>query len=77
VRQELLRRSRRWRDQVQDLGDRFEQRVEGWLEEPPWQDSEPARRRVDGSSDDWSEQEAWDQRPPRRSAAVTDDDPWI
>ena len=77
VRQELLRRSRRWRDQVQDLGDRFEQRVEGWLEEPPWQDPEPAHRRVDGSADDLSEQEVWDQRPPRRSAAATDDDPWI
>jgi hypothetical protein len=34
VRQELLRRSRRWRDQVQQVGDRLEQRVEGWLEEP-------------------------------------------
>lgn len=62
VRQELLRRSRRWRDQVQDLGDRFEQRVEGWLEDPPWQEPEP---------------EPGDQRPARRSAAAADDDPWI
>lgn len=37
VRQEFLRRSRRWRDQFQQAGDRFEERVEGWLEEPPWQ----------------------------------------
>lgn len=44
VRQELLRRSRRWRDQVQDAGERFEQRVEGWLEEPPWDAPEPGRR---------------------------------
>lgn len=48
VRQEFLRRSRRWRDQVQEessrlrervqqAGDRFEERLEGWLEEePPW-----------------------------------------
>ena len=46
VRQEFLRRSRRWRDQVQEetsrlrdqfqqVGDRWEERVEGWLEEPP------------------------------------------
>jgi hypothetical protein len=35
VRQELLSRSRRWRDQVQQVGERFEERVEGWLEEPP------------------------------------------
>ena len=45
VRQELLRRSRRWRDQVQEetsrlrdqfqhAGERFEDRLEGWLEEP-------------------------------------------
>jgi hypothetical protein len=38
VRQELLRRSRRWRDQMQEAGGRFEQRLEGWLEEPPWQE---------------------------------------
>lgn len=47
VRQEFLRRSRRWRDQVQEetsrlrdqfqqAGDRFEERLEGWMEEPPW-----------------------------------------
>ena len=52
VRQEFLRRSRRWRDQVgletsrikdqfQEAGGRFEERLEGWLEEPPWQ--EPQR----------------------------------
>jgi sporulation protein YlmC with PRC-barrel domain len=39
VRQEFLRRSRRWRDQVQQAGDRFEDRLEGWLEEPPWEAS--------------------------------------
>jgi hypothetical protein len=48
VRQELLRRSRRWREQVgeetsrlrdqfQQVGDRVEGRLEGWLEEPPWE----------------------------------------
>jgi hypothetical protein len=41
VRQEFLRRSRRWRDQFQQAGDRFEERLEGWLEEPPWQEPEP------------------------------------
>jgi hypothetical protein len=40
VRQTLLRRSRRWREQVQDAGQRFEQRMEGWLEEPPWEEPE-------------------------------------
>jgi hypothetical protein len=49
VRQEFLRRSRRWRDQVQQASDRFEERLEGWLEEPPmpWQEpeEEPQPRR--------------------------------
>ena len=58
VRQELLRRSRRWRQQmgeetsrlrgqVQEVGGRFEERLEGWLEEPPWREpprGEPAWR---------------------------------
>jgi hypothetical protein len=48
VRQEFLRRSRRWREQVGEetsrlrdqfsqVGDRVEERLEGWLEEPPWE----------------------------------------
>ena len=66
VRQELLRRSRRWReqmgeetsrlrDQFQQVGDRVEERLEGWLEEPPWDglldagEREPSRRRADAS----------------------------
>jgi len=54
VRQEFLRRSRRWReqfdqetgrwrDQFQQVGDRLEDRLEGWLEEAPW-DPEEARQ---------------------------------
>jgi hypothetical protein len=54
VRQELLRRSRRWRDQVeeettrlrdqlQQAGGRLEDRLEGWLEEPPWDESADPR----------------------------------
>ena len=68
VRQEFLRRSRRWRDQVQgetarlrdqfqQVGDRFEERVEGWLEEPPW------------------EGESWDQVQDRRARATSRDEP--
>ncbi|MGB5135127.1 MAG: RNA methyltransferase [Prochlorococcaceae cyanobacterium] len=44
VRQDLLRRSRRWREQMQMAGEQLESRVEGWLEEPPWEGSEPLRR---------------------------------
>ena len=36
VRQDFLRRSRGWRDQIQQMGDRAGERLEGWLDEPPW-----------------------------------------
>ena len=68
VRQELLRRSRRWRDQVSELGDRVEQRVEGWLEEPPWPEPDrdtglPERGFRDPEDQRWREpqQEPWEQ----------------
>jgi len=84
VRQELLRRSRRWRDQVSDLGDRFEQRVEGWLEEPPWPEPERQPRSAEPwEQDDWPARD-WDEPPPsvsrerrRRPPGPDDDDPWI
>lgn len=48
LREDLLRRSRHWRRQLdsggsrwrqrwQQAGDRLEERLEGWLEEPPWE----------------------------------------
>ena len=80
VRQEFLRRSRRWRDQVQgetarlrdqfnQVGDRFEERVEGWLEEPPWE----------GENGDWPEQPQDRRRPRSRDYEPNDSDPdpWI
>lgn len=81
VRQELMRRSRRWRDQVQDAGTRFEQRVEGWLEEPPWDAPEPRRSfwepEDDVRSDDEPDDErGWDARQPDRSAASRQAEPW-
>jgi hypothetical protein len=59
VRQEFLRRSRRLRDQVgqetsrlrdqfQQVGDRVEDKLEGWLEEPPWQEGERGRGEPQG-----------------------------
>ena len=36
VRQDFLQRSRQWREQLQQFGDRAGERLEGWLEEPPW-----------------------------------------
>ncbi|MCT0231169.1 RNA methyltransferase [Synechococcus sp. CS-1324] len=81
VRQQLLRRSRRWRDQVseetsrlrgqfQQVGDRFEERLEGWLEEPPWQDAgeDPADSRR------WDEPE-FPEPEDRRSRRPRDLDP--
>ncbi|MFM7269017.1 MAG: RNA methyltransferase [Cyanobium sp.] len=61
VKQELLRRSRRWREQMgeetsrlrerfEEVGGRLEERVEGWLEEPPWEEANgrPSRWDLDG-----------------------------
>lgn len=98
VRETLLRRSRRWRDQWdeessrlrdqwQQASGRFEQRLEGWLEEPPWE--EPRRQRPDPRLDEevwpeaagpWSEPaEGVDsrQRGPRGSDDEPDDEAWF
>jgi hypothetical protein len=73
VRQQLLRRSRRWRDQmgaettrlrdqVQQAGGRFEERLEGWLEEPPWEES---RQAIDPpGGDDEREHRRWPAEEP-------------
>ena len=82
VRQEFLRRSRRWRDQVQQASDRFEERLEGWLEEPPepWQEPEPEEpfepldRDRPEAWDDWPE---GGPRPRPRRRDQADEDPWF
>jgi len=81
VRQELMRRSRRWRDQVQDAGTRFEQRVEGWLEEPPWDSPEPRRSFWEPengvpSDRDPEDERGWDASPPDRSPTARQAEPW-
>ena len=53
VRQQLLRRSRRWKEQVQEVGGRVEERLEGWLEEPPWPEA-------------FREEIPWPERDPER-----------
>ncbi|MFN9056710.1 MAG: RNA methyltransferase [Cyanobacteriota bacterium] len=94
LRQDWLRRSRRWREQMeeetsrlrerfQEAGGALEDRLEGWLEEPPW--DPPARERPRSSDanndplDDWPEEPP--RRPPSRSPQrppVQDvDDPWV
>lgn len=100
VRQEFLQRSRRWREQVsqetarlrdqfQQVGDRFEDRLEGWMEEPPWDEPERESGVRRGGSDD---QEPWQDfdgaepsiRAPRREGRRPEvqghdpeEDPWI
>ena len=69
LRESLLRRSRRWReqweeesgrlrDQWQQASGRFEERLEGWLEEPPWDAPDPERREPRFEDDLWPE-EPW------------------
>ena len=99
VRQEFLRRGRRWRDQLQEetgrlrdqfqqAGDRFEERLEGWLEEEPaWeaeQRPDSTDRQVPSEAwDDWNDQipstEGGAVPPPlRRTGQRRDDqDPWF
>ena len=84
VRQELLRRSRHWREQmqqetsrlreqVQQVGGVVEERLEGWLEEPPWEglrDREErwpeASRSAPASAGPWGDDdplETWEEPP--------------
>jgi hypothetical protein len=92
VRQQLLRRSRRWREQVDSeaarlkeqfhqAGGRFEERLEGWLEEPPW---EPERTPPDEAAwtgpdplEDWEEEPPPRPRRRRPEPEEADDDPWV
>jgi len=79
VRQEFLRRSRRLRDQVgqetsrlrdqfQQVGDRVEDKLEGWLEEPPWEGRERGRQEPDGPLS-YGPGGRWDPREDRQPAA--------
>jgi hypothetical protein len=83
VRQQFLRRSRRWRDQLQEAGGRLEDRLEGWLEEPAWEEPGPAAERfprdAEDPLDDWPEEEGRGEPPPRghrRPPSDPLDDPW-
>ena len=74
VRQDLLQRTQRWRDQLRDMGDRAGDRLEGWLEEAPWDEPEEERRvevRRSGSKEVWDNDD-WPDRPRQR-----DEDPWV
>ena len=92
LRQDLWRRSRQWRDQFQQMGDQASDRLEGWLEEPPWEASPRSSSERSGSVDidafdhwdeDWNQssedQNVSDQWPQRRNrdAPSSDKDPWV
>jgi hypothetical protein len=83
VRQDFLQRSRHWREQLQQFGDRAGERLEGWLEEPPWDEplgasdlesSYPteASPSVD-PIDDWDDADWPDDPPVERGRSVRND----
>jgi hypothetical protein len=97
VRQDLLRRSRRWRDQVeqetsrlkerfQDAGGALEDRLEGWLEEPPWE-AQGRERPQSPDPPGLDPLEDWPDDPPSplrsrprtpgRPSSPEVDDPWV
>ncbi len=88
VRQQFLRRSRRWRDQVQEettrlrdqfqqAGDRFEERLEGWLDEPPWDEPNPPRSAGSEAWDHWDADDHERVDPRERQRQREEEDPWI
>jgi len=80
VRQDLLRRTQRWSEQLRDMGDRAGDRLEGWLEDAPWEDPDddddptPARRPPESGAES---REVWDEEDWRDSRRQRDEDPWI
>ena len=87
VRQDLLQRTQRWRDQLRSMGDRAGDRLEGWLDDAPIGDfREDFRSETMRSSPEADEPEAmagpevwdddsWEDPPaPRRRE---EEDPWV
>ena len=83
VRQDLLQRTQRWRDQLRSMGDRAGDRLEGWLDDAPIDDlrSETMRSSPDDDEPDavsgpevWDD-DSWEDTPSRRRRE--DEDPWV
>ena len=83
VRQDLLQRTQRWRDQLRSMGDRAGDRLEGWLDDAPIDD--PRLETMRSSPDDdapevvsepevWDD-DSWEDTPSRRRRE--DEDPWV
>jgi len=87
VRQDLLQRTQRWRDQLRSMGDLAGDRLEGWLEDSPIDDfREDFRSETMRSSPETDEPEvmsgpevwdddSWEDPPSRRRNE--DEDPWV
>jgi len=83
VREDFLRKSRDLKDQLQGFTDQASSKLEGWLEEPPWDESiNPYSKNEyetqDREYDDWldSDNESNDSNISNKSFN-TDNDPWI
>ena len=87
VRQDLLQRTQRWRDQLRSMGDLAGDRLEGWLEDSPIDDfredfrSETMRPSPEiDEPEPVSGPEVWDddswEAPPSRRRSE-DEDPWV
>ena len=83
VRQDLLQRTQRWRDQLRSMGDRAGDRLEGWLDDSPIDDmrSETMRSSPEyndpetvSGSEVWDDN-SWEEPPSRRGGG--DEDPWV
>ena len=83
VRQDLLQRTQRWRDQLRSMGDRAGDRLEGWLDDSPIDDlrSETMRSSPQYNDPDtvyrpevWDDN-SWEEPSSRRGGE--DEDPWV
>ena len=87
VRQDLLQRTQRWRDQLRSMGDLAGDRLEGWLEDSPIDNfRDDFRSETMRSSPETDEPEvmsgpevwdddSWEDTPSRRRNE--DEDPWV
>ena len=87
VRQDLLQRTQRWRDQLRSMGNLAGDRLEGWLEDSPIDDfREDFRSETMRPSPEIDEPEpvsgpevwdddSWEDPPSRRRSE--DEDPWV
>ena len=83
VRQDLLQRTQRWRDQLRSMGDRAGDRLEGWFEDSPIDDFRSETMRSSPGDDEpeaesgpevWDD-DSWEETPIRRRRE--DEDPWV